>query len=90
MNMEDFGKVAICALRYAMGQRNSMPGDIRKAIRPYLSQLSDMQIAITLDDCKQQERTQSYGDPLIDKPGGLEWRSILNSEQKRRNKYGNH
>lgn len=84
-NAEDFGKLAICALRYSMGQRNSMPGDIRKAVRPYLPQLSDMHIAIMLDDCKKQERTQSYGDAMIDKPGWLEWRSQLKAEQKRRN-----
>jgi len=84
INQEDFGTLCICAIRYCQGRRTYMPSLVREIIMPHLSELSDKDIGVMVDDCNYQRRYNLYGDKSIDLPGWLEWEQILFNEQKKR------
>lgn len=82
---EDFGTLCICALRYCHGRQTYMPGLVRQIIRPHLTELSYRDLSVMIDDCDFQRRFNLYGDPMIDKPGWIEWEQELMRERERRN-----
>lgn len=86
LEAEDFGTLAITAIRYCHGRQTYMPDLLRGIIRPHLAELSDKDLGVMLDDCGFQERMHLYGDERIDKPGWLKWREELLQEKKRREK----
>ena len=65
---DDFGTLAICAIRYCHGRQTYMPGLVQDIIRPHLKELND----------------NLYGDERIDKPGWLKWKADLIAEKERR------
>lgn len=86
ITQEDFGVLAICAIRYCQGRQSYMPQLARGIIVPYLPDISDKDLDIMIEDCNFQERMNIYGDEYIDKPGWIRWKEILLAEKKRRDK----
>ena len=84
LDNEDFGTLAICAIRYCQGRETYMPGLVRGILLPFLKELSDKDLQVMINDCDYQERYNLYGNESIDKPGWLKWRTILLDEQQRR------
>ena len=81
---EDFGILAIDALRYCFGRETYMPSLVRDIIRPHLPELTDKDLSVMLNDCDFQERCCLYGNETIDKPGWLQWKQELKNERNRR------
>ena len=84
LNAEDFGTLAITAIRYCHARQTYMPDLVRGIIRPHLQELSDKDLGVMLSDCEFQDRMHLYGDVNIDKPGWLQWRQELLAEKERR------
>ena len=85
LNEEDFGTLAICAIRYCQGRQTYMPDLVRGIVREYMTEVEDRDLDVMIDDCEFQERMNLYGDEKIDKPGWLTWREELLAERERRN-----
>ena len=85
ISQEDFGTLCICAIRYCHGRQTYMPSLVRSIVRPHLSELSDKDINVMIDDCGFQERMNLYGDERIDKPNWIKWDLELRKEWARRN-----
>lgn len=81
---EDFGILAVCAIRYCQGRETYMPRLVRGILRPYLEDLSDKDLQVMINDCEDQELMGNYGNPLIDKPGWIEWKKMLLKEKEER------
>ena len=84
ITQEDFGIIAICAIRYCRGRQTYMPSLICGIVAPHLPDLSDKDLAVMIWDCEFQEKTKLYGDERIDKPGWIRWKEILLAEKRRR------
>ena len=84
ITQEDFGTLAICAIRYCQGRQTYMPDLVRGIIAPHLPDLSDKDLGVMIEDCEYQERKKLYGDERIDKPAWLRWKDILLAEKRRR------
>ena len=84
LEIDDFGTLAICAIRYCYGRQTYMPDLVRGIIRPHLRELSDKDLTVMIEDCDFQERMHLYGDERIDKPGWLKWKAELIAEKERR------
>ena len=83
---DDFGTLAICAIRYCHGRQTYMPDLVRGIVRKHLTELSDKDLTVMIEDCDFQERMHLYGDERIDKPGWLRWKTELIAEKERRAK----
>ena len=81
---ESFGILAVCAIRYCHGRQTYMPGLVMDTIKPYLSEITDKDLQVMINDCDYQESFNLYGDETIDKPGWLKWKQVLLDEQERR------
>lgn len=88
ITQEDFGTLAICAIRYCHGRQTYMPKLVRRIVAPHLPDISDMDLDVMLEDCEFQERMKLYGDERIDKPGWIRWRELLIAEKRRRGDEG--
>ncbi len=84
LEKDDFGTLAICAIRYCHGRQTYMPDLVRGIIRSHLRELDDKDLAVMIKDCDFQEQMHLYGDERIDKPGWLKWKEDLIAERKRR------
>ena len=84
ITQEDFGVLAICAIRYCQGRQTYMPQLVREIVVPHLPDISDKDLNVMIEDCNFQERMDIYGDKHIDKPGWMRWKEILLAEKKRR------
>ena len=84
LSPEDFGILAICAIRYCQGRQTYMPDLVRGIVRPHLKELDDKDIGVLHEDCEYQGRMELYGDPAIDKPGWLQWEREVREELDRR------
>lgn len=84
ITQEDFGTLAICAIRYCQGRQTYMPDLVRGIVTPHLPDLSDKDLRVMIDDCDYQECMNLYGDERIDKPGWLRWKDMLIAEERRR------
>lgn len=84
LEKEDFGTLAICAVRYCHGRQTYMPDLVRSIVRPHLKELSDKDLNVMIEDCDFQERMNLYGDERIDKLGWLRWKADLIAERERR------
>lgn len=88
LNEQNFGTLAICAIRYCQGRQTYMPDLVRGILTPFLPKLEDRDIQVMLEDCDFQERMHLYGDEKIDKPGWLKWKETLEAERNRRTSNG--
>ena len=84
LEKDDFGVLAICAIRYCHGRQTYMPDLVRGIIKPHLKEFSDKDLNVMIEDCDFQERMHLYGDERIDKPGWIKWREELIVERERR------
>ena len=84
LTQNNFGTLAICAIRYCQGRQSYMPDLVRGVIKPYLKDISDKDLSIMIEDCDFQKRMDLYGDEHIDKPGWLQWEELLKEEKERR------
>lgn len=84
ITQDDFGILAICAIRYCQGRQTYMPDLVREIVAPHLPDISDKDLHIMIDDCGYQESMNLYGDERIDKPGWIRWKELLLSEKQRR------
>lgn len=80
---ENFGTLAICAIRYCHGRQTYMPSLVQDIVRAHLSELEDRDLHVMLNDCEDM-REYDYGDPRIDKPGWLKWKEDLDNERNER------
>lgn len=78
---EDFGILAVCAIRYCQGRETYMPELVRRIVRGHISEVTDKDLQVLINDCECQ---RAFGDENIDKPGWLEWKDFLIKEQNRR------
>ena len=85
LSKNDFGILAICAIRYCHGRQTYMPDLVRGIVRGYLAEVEDDDLAVMITDCEFQEWANLYGNEKIDKPGWLRWREELLAERERRN-----
>ena len=81
---EDFGALAVCAIRYCQGRQTYMPDLVRGIIRGHITDVTDKDLQVMINDCEYQATMQLWGDEMIDKQGWLEWEEFLINEQKRR------
>jgi len=81
---DDFGALAVCAIRYCQGRKTYMPELVRGIVRKHISEVTDKDLQVMINDCESQVTMQLWGDELIDKQGWLEWKDFLIKEQKRR------
>ena len=84
VDKEDFGILAVCAIRYCQGRESYMPELVRRILRPYLKDLSDKDLQVMIKDCENQEFMGTYGSPWVDKPGWIEWKKMLLKEKEHR------
>lgn len=80
----NFGILAICAIRYCQGRQTYMPDLVRSVVKSHLYAVEDNDLAVMIADCEFQEWANLYGDEKIDKPGWLKWRETLLAEKVRR------
>lgn len=85
MDLDDFGTLCICAIRYCQGRQTYMPKLVQDIVRQHLGEISDKDLHVMIDDCRFQEDMHLYGDERIDKPNWLKWKQDLLAEQERRN-----
>lgn len=81
---EDFGTLAICAIRYCHGRKTYMPSLVQNICKDHIEDFSDKDLGVMIEDCEFQKRTSNYGDDVIDRPGWLKWQQILLAEKERR------
>jgi len=81
---DNFGILAICAIRYCQGRQTYMPDLVRSVVKNHLDEVDDDDLAVMIADCEFQEWANLYGDEKIDKPGWLKWRETLLAEKVRR------
>lgn len=81
---EDFGTLAICAIRYCIGRQSYMPSLVQSIITPHLSELSDKDLGVMIQDCMDLSRNGNFGSEIIDKPKWIDFRTKLLNEQLRR------
>lgn len=80
---EDFGILAVCAIRYCQGRQTYMPSLIRGIVKSHLSEITDKDLQVLINDCESQAQWDNYGSDY-DKVGWLEWKECLLAEQERR------
>ena len=86
MTSDNFGILAICAIRYCQGRQSYMPSLIQDIVITHLTELSDRDLHVMIEDCRTQEEMDLYGSETIDKPGWIKFRKALIDEQERRGK----
>jgi hypothetical protein len=86
ITQDNFGILAICAIRYCQGRQSYMPDLVRKIVIPHLPDISDKDLGVMINDCEFQKDLNLYGDERIDKPGWLRWKELLLAEKERRSK----
>lgn len=77
---EDFGTLAVCAIRYCRGRQTYMPSLVRGIIRPYIKEISDKDLHVLINDC---DYTMKWEDEIEPKEWA-EWKEMLLAEQFRR------
>ena len=88
IGQQDFGTLCICALRYCHGRRTYMPSLVQEIVGKHMSELSDRDIQVMLEDCDFQRRMELYGDEC-DRIDWLKWEQKVRDEQKEREKNDN-
>lgn len=84
ISQEDFGALAVCAIRYCHGRQTYMPSLVQDICKAHLKEFSDNDIGVMLNDCEWMNDFD-YGSPTIDKPRWLAWHEALKTEKERRN-----
>lgn len=83
LNDEEFGILAICALRYCHGRQTYMPKRVQDIVETHLSELSDKDLRVIEEDLNNM-RDYDFGDPVIDRPNWQRFQYAVEEERKRR------
>ena len=83
LNDEEFGTLAICALRYCHGRQTYMPKRVQDIVEAHLSELSDKDLRVIEEDLNNM-RNCDFGDPDIDLPSWQWFQYEVEKERKRR------
>lgn len=83
LTADEFGVVAVCSVRYALGRMTYMPELITSLIAKVLDKLSTKDLYVIANDIKD---APSYGDEKIDKPTWMKFYTLVCEEIKRRQK----
>lgn len=81
---KDFATLCICAVRYCHGRQSYMPSLVIRIVEQNLQKISTNDLLVMLKDCEFQKEKDLYGDPFIDKPGWMIWKSRLEEEISKR------
>ena len=84
IDQESLVTLCVCAIRYCQGRMTYMPRLVREIVTKNLTELSDRDISVMLQDCDFQRDMELWGDERIDKPGWIKWKEILKEEELRR------
>lgn len=86
IDKDDFGTLAVCAMRYCQGRQTYMPSLVRGILKPHLHELSDKDLNAIINDCEFQfqERMSLYGSDPVDKQDWLDWKEALLTEKESR------
>lgn len=79
----DGGTLIICALRYCMGRQTYMPEQVQDIAGKHLHELTDKDLGVLVQDLDGM-RDKDYGDPVIDKPGWIRFKKVVDDERRRR------
>lgn len=82
---DDFGILAVCSIRYCRGRQTYMPNLVRGIVKAHLSEISDKDLQILINDCNY---TLTWEDN-IDPNGWAEWKNMLIAEQNKRKEIEN-
>lgn len=63
-----------------------MPSLVQRIVTEHVHDISDKDLHVMLDDCKDQAQRNNYGDAHIDKQGWLNLRDYLIAEIESRGK----
>lgn len=87
---EDFGTLAICAIRYCQGRQTYMPSLVQGIVKSHIAEISNKDLQVLINDCDSQAQWGDYGSDFHKKEW-LEYRDFLIAEQESRkeNKYEN-
>lgn len=93
LSQEDFGTLLICALRYCSGRHTYMPGLVQGICKQHLTQLSDKDIGVLLNDCANDRslRMSTYGMSIneIDVEDWYNFEKMIKEEKARREENNN-
>ncbi len=81
---DDFGALCVCAIRYCQGRETYMPSLIQSIVKKHLSQMTDRDLHVLIQDCERQKEYGLYGNLTIDKPSWIEFEKTLRDEKLRR------
>lgn len=76
----DFGTLAVCAIRYCRGRQTYMPELVRGIVKGHVSELSDKDLQVLINDCDYTLKWEDEADPK----GWSDWKELLIAEQERR------
>lgn len=87
IDTEDFGVLAICAIRYCQGRQTYMPSLVRGIVKEHISRVTNKDLQVMINDCESQVQQENYGS-AFDKKGWLDWKIFLLNEQAKRKSNG--
>ena len=58
---ENFGTLAVCAIRYCQGRQTYMPELVRGIIREHIAEVTDKDLQVMINDCESQALWGDYG-----------------------------
>ena len=79
---EDFGTLAVCAIRYCRGRQTYMPGLVRGIVKGHIKEISDKDLQVLINDCGYTLKFENEIEPKE----WAEWKNMLIAEQERRKK----
>ena len=84
ISSEDFGTLAICAIRYCQGRQTYMPKLVQGIVKLHISEISDKDLQVLINDCESQAMWGGNYGSDYDKQNWLEYRDFLIAEQNKR------
>lgn len=82
MYEDDFGALAVCALRYCHGRMTYMPSLIQGIVLEHLSEITDKDLSVILNDKSDLEFT-GYG-MQVDRENWERFYAMVEEEKRRR------
>lgn len=83
LDNEDFGTLAVCAIRYCHGRQTYMPSLVQGIVREHIAEISNKDLQVLINDCESQAQWNDYGSDY-DKENWLKYRDMLIAEQNKR------
>ena len=58
---DDFGALAVCAIRYCQGRKTYMPSLVRGIIQGHIEDVTDKDLQVMINNCESQATMQLWG-----------------------------